>query len=345
MFKTALSEAKSFKGVTANISVMSRVHLLVGLLCLIFSLAGCQSAAERDQAGFEQDKAAVTDVRRIAAGLARMQGVAQGDLDLLKAVHAKYPAAAEVRQTLQTALQARQDWDALEKLLTEKPEAERTQSERVYLSKVYLKLGRYKEARAILEPLAAAAPQELELNSLLGQALYFEGRYEEAARVFDRVWDAIVAAKQVDELMMRGMIYFYQGDKGRAIETLKKTVEINPDYFSGYNALSRVYAAQGDTAQAEAARAQAERAHARQTAEETRRIRLNALARDLENAFASRRYEECVRIAQEMLQSADEAQKPTLYDYIGQAYQAVGKQAEAQSAFQEAARLRQQTKS
>jgi tetratricopeptide (TPR) repeat protein len=109
--------------------------------------------------------------------------------------------------------------------------------------------------------------------------------------------------------------------------------------------LSRFYAAQGDAAQAEASRAQAERAHARQTAEETRLIRLNARARDLESAFAARRYEECVRIAQEMLQTADEAQKPTLYEYIGQAYQAAGKQAEAQSAFQEAARLRQQTKS
>jgi predicted Zn-dependent protease len=288
-------------------------------------LAGCGSKAESDQAGFEQDKAAATEVRRIAAGLGRTQSVAQSDLDLLKTVHAKYPAAAEVRQTLQAALQARQDWEALEKLLTETPEAERTQSERVYLGKVYLKLGRYKEARLILEPLATAAPQDLEINSLAGQALYFEGRYEAAARVFDRVWDAIIATNGVDEIMMRGMIYFYQGDKGRAIETLKKTVELNPDYFAGHNALSRVYAAQGDAAQA---------------ADETRRIRLNARARDLESAFAARRYEECVRIAQEMLRSADETQKPMLYEYIGQAYQALGKQAEAQSAFQEAARLR-----
>jgi tetratricopeptide (TPR) repeat protein len=313
------------------------------VICL--SLAGCASETERDKKNFESDRAAVTEVRRIQAGLARAPNLPQSDLDLLKSLHAKYPAAAEVRQTLQNALQARQDWDALEKLLTEKPEAERTPQESVYLSKIYIKLGRYKDASRITGPMAEAAPNDLELNSLAGHAWYYEGQYDNAARAFDRVWDAIVASKQVDEMMMRGMIYFFKGDKDRALEILKKTVEINPDFLAGNNALSRVYAAKGDQQQAEYYRAQAEKAHARQTADEARRMRLTSRARDLESAFAAGRYDESVRIALEMIQSADEAQKPALYEYLGQAYKASGKQAEAQAAFQEAARLRQQTKS
>jgi tetratricopeptide (TPR) repeat protein len=141
------------------------------------------------------------------------------------------------------------------------------------------------------------------------------------------------------------MIYFYKGDQGRAVEVLKKTVEINPDYIASLNALSRVYAAKGDSAQADLYRAQAESAHARQTADEARRMRLTSRARDLERAFAAGSYAECIAIAREMLQTADDAQKPALYEYIGKAYQATGKQAEAQAAFQEAARLQQQSKS
>lgn len=307
--------------------------------------AGCAGRAERDQASFEADAAARTEVRRIEAALARTQNVQQSELDLLKSLHAKYPAAAEVSNTLQTALQARQDWDALEKLLTEKPAAERTPAEQVNLAKVYIKLGRYRDASDIVGVMADAAPNDLELNSLAGYAWYYEGKYDEAARAFDRVWDALVAAKKIDELMMRGMIYFYKGDQERASAVLKKTVEINPDYIPGLNALSRVYAARGDNAQADSYRAQAESAHARQTADEARRMRLTSRARDLEGAFAAGRYAECVEIAREMLQTADDAQKPALYQYLGQAYQATGKQAEAQAAFQEAARLQQQSKS
>ncbi len=306
---------------------------------------GCASRAERDQASFEADASARTEVRRIEAALARTQNIQQSELDFLKKLHAKYPAAAEVSSTLQAALQARQDWDALEKLLTEKPAAARTPGEQVNLAKVYIKLGRYRDASDILGAMADAAPQDLELNSLAGYALYYEGKYDEAARDFDRVWDALVAAKKIDELMMRGMIYFYKSDQERASEVLKKTVKINPDYIAGLNALSRVYAAKGDGAQADLYRAQAERAHARQTADEARRMRLTSRARDLERAFTAGRYAECIEIAHEMLQTADDAQKPALYQYLGQAYQATGKQAEAQAAFQEAARLQQQSKS
>lgn len=318
-------------------------HQFFLLACMIFSLtlAGCASQAETDQKNFEGDKAAVTEVRRIQAALARRQTVPQSDLELLKSLHAKYPRATEVQQTLQSMLQERQDWDALEQLLTAEPEAERTQAEQIYLAKIYIKLGRYRDASRIAGTLAEAAPNDLELNALAGHAWYFEGQYDNAARAFDRVWDALLSAKQLDEMMMRGMIYFYKGDKDRALEVLKKTVEINPDFIPGNNALARVFAAKGDQQQAAFYRDQADRLQARRVAEETRKRRLVARGHDLETAFAAGRYDEAARIAQELLQTADASQKPTLYEYLGQAHKATGRQAEAQAAFQEAARLRQ----
>jgi tetratricopeptide (TPR) repeat protein len=144
--------------------------------------------------------------------------------------------------------------------------------------------------------------------------------------------------------MMRGMIYYYKGDKDRAIDALKKTIEITPNYVPGNNALSRVYAAKGDQKQAEFYRAQAEREHALMTVQEARRMRVISRMRDLETAFAAGRYEESVLIARELLQSVDDSQKPVLYEYIGKSYQATGRLPEAQTAFQEAARLRAQAK-
>jgi tetratricopeptide (TPR) repeat protein len=311
------------------------------MLCL---LTACGSKNERDQASFEKDTAAVTGVRRIQASMASSKSISQSDLDLLKKLYAKYPAASEVRQAFQSALQMRQDWTALVTLLSEKPQQERTPQEQVFLAKVLIKLGRYQDSSHILGPMADAAPNDLELNSLAGHAWYYEGTYDEASRAFDRVWDQVIASGQIDEMLMRGMIYFYKGDKDRAIEILKKTVELKPNYVAGNNALSRVYAAKGDQQQAAIFRTQAENAHARQTADEARRMRVTSRSRDLESAFATARYDDCIQIARELLQTADDALKPVLYEYIGKSYQATGRQTEAQAAFQEAARLHQQTK-
>lgn len=337
----------SGRGTRMHTVVPKMFTLVYCVACLVTLIlfVGCGGQVERDQANFEKDRVALGDVRRIGAGLAQSQQVTQIDLDLLKNLHATYPAATEVRQTLQTALQARQDWGALEKLLTENPEAKRTRQEQVYLAKVYIKLGRYNDADHIAGPLAEASQNDLELNSLAGHAWYYEGKYDDASRAFDRVWDALVASRQIDEIMMRGMIYFYKGDKARAIETLKKTIEIKPDYVAGNNALSRVYAATGNNEQAELYRGQAERAHALQTADEARRMRVASRSRDLERAFAAGRYEDSIQIARELLQSANDLQKPTLYEFLGKSYQATGRQTEAQAAFSEAARIRQQMKS
>ena len=340
------SGLQALNDILARLRIPVQVSPIVGCLTLlvISSVIGaCGSSAQRDQSRFEKNQLAVTEVRRIRTSLARSQNVSLADLDLLKATLAKYPNAPEVRQTLEFALQARQDWQALERLLTEKSESERTPAEQVFLAKVYIKLGKYKDASRIVGPMSDAAPGDVELNSLAGDTWYFEGEYDKAVRAFDRVWDAIVASEKVDEMMMRGMIYFYKGDKDRAIEVLKRTVEINPDYIAGNSALSRVYASKGDLEQAEKYRTQAEKAHARNTAEESRRMRGVSKSRDLESAFQAGRYDESIQIARELLQYADDSQKPVLYDYLEKAYRSSGRETEARAAAHEAARLREQT--
>lgn len=324
-----------------RIQIYSSDKFFITAIALVFLLSACGSAADHDKTNFESDTAAVTEVRRIQASLGKSPVVVQSDLDLLKSIHKKYPGAEEVSRALQTALQSRQDWSALLQLLSEKPEAQRTHEDKVFLGKILIKLGRYAEASEILGPMAETAPNDRELNSLAGHAWYYEGRYDEAARAFDRIWDAIVAAKQIDEIMLRGMIYFYKGDRDRAIELLKKTIEINPDYIAGLSALSRVYSAKGDSKQAEYYASQAQNIHERVTADEARLMRLSSRSRDLEQAWNRGDYEACISIAQELLPMADPAQKAVLYDYLGQAYRATGRQTEAQEAFQQAARLRQ----
>lgn len=310
---------------------------LTAILVLLVFLSGCQTQGDDP---FKADSLALNEFKRIQS----VQVPTLTDLDSLKRLHAQYPQANEIRQTLQTALQARQEWEALAGLINEKPESELNQADKLNLARIYIKLGKYNDASHILRPLADSAPNDLEINTLAGHAWYYDGKYEDAARVFDRVWSDIVTARQVDSINMRAMICFYQGDQTRAIELLKKAIEIKPDYIPANNGLSRVYAARGDKEQAEFYRNQAERAHAAQTELEIRQMRLTSRARDLEQSFKGANYDECVSIANEMIPAANNSLTPMLYEYLGRCYQALGKQTEAQSALATAARLRQQSK-
>jgi predicted Zn-dependent protease len=140
---------------------------------------------------------------------------------------------------------------------------------------------------------------------------------------------------------MRGLIYFYRSDYSKAVETLKTALTLQPDYYPGYGALSRVYQAMGQTEQAEEYQRQGAEALARQTSERARQSRLASGLRELELAWNERRFEDVVRITQDLLaKDANSPQRPVLYEYLGQAYQALGRTAEAQAAMAEAARLR-----
>jgi Flp pilus assembly protein TadD len=307
-------------------------------ICLL-CLSACQTNVERDAALLAEDKSAVAEIKRINTNLSSGQAVSQSDIDALNKLREKYPAAAEVRQALQAALIKRGDWAALEKLIGEIPENEQTSADRITLAKIYFKLGRFQDAVETLKNLPADNATELETKSLLGQAQFYLGRRDEAAQTIDSIWDQILLQKKADEITLRGMIYFHQGNYDKAVETLKKAIEIAPENISASNALSRVYAARGDTANAEIYVTKTQRVNEMTAAAEKKKSRLVPLYYELENAFKSKKYNEVISLAKRLLPETDERNRAALYQYLAVAYQAQGNQIEANNALAEAAKL------
>ena len=318
---------------------ISRHLRLMTTAIFLLSLIACQSKTESDAALLAADKSALAEIKRINTNLAGGQTVSQSDVDSLNKLREKYQASAEVRQALQMVLIKRGDWSAVEKLIGETSENERTNDERITLAKVYFKLGRFQDAAETLKNLPPDQTTELETKSLLGQAQFYLGQPDEAARTIDSVWEQILAQKKTDEITLRGMIYFHQGNLDQAAETLKKAVEIAPENISANNALSRVYAAKGDTVNAEIYLAKTQRVNEIAAAAEKKKSRLVPLFYRLEDAYKAKKFDEVINLARQILPEADEKNRAVLYQYLAGAYQAQGKTTEAENAMADAARL------
>jgi len=310
------------------------------LFALIFLLTSCsEDKVKTDAERLAQNRQDTAELKRIQSVIISSKIILVSDYESLKNLRAKYPASVDVRQTFQAALILRNDWEALEKFLTEIPQEQRTKTGQIELTKVYIKQGKTAEAANVIEPMTVAAPNDAELNALAGQAFFFTGQYDKAASCLDRVWNDLISKKSVDEMTVRGLIYFYQGNNQRAVEVLEQALKIDPQSVPAANALSRVYSAQGDREKAETYRTQAEQLTKAKHEEEKRQSALVKYGYELEDAWKAKSYDAVIRIAQEMMAFADNNTKIVLYQYQAQAYQALGKTAEAQSALNEAAKL------
>lgn len=318
--------------------ISSPLPLIFTVIFLLFFLA-CQNSNQKGARLLTSDKSAIAEIKRINANLAAGQNVSQADIDSLNSLREKYPEALEVRQTLQAALIKREDWATVEKIIVETPEKDKTNADRLNLAKIYLKLGEYEKAAELLKTLTGDKTIEVEAKSLLGQAQFYLGQTNEAAQTIDSVWNELVAGKKTDEMTLRGMIYFRQGKLDEGIETLKKVLEIEPENISANNALSRIFAAKGDTANAEIYLNKAQAAHEKIAALEKKKSRLVPLYYQLEDAYKAKKYDEVINIARQILPDADEKNQAALYQYLANAYQAQGNQAEAENAMRKAAEL------
>jgi tetratricopeptide (TPR) repeat protein len=317
---------------------MFKTNLLI--FCLLTGIS-CQSASQKEASLLAQDARAKTELSRIGQNLGIGYPLTAQDFETIKQLREKYPNLNEVRNVYQNALIRRGDWESLVKLIEAVPDGQRTAEDRLNLVRSYLKLGRYQAAVDSVKPLAEANPKDTDYNSLLAFAYFYLGQNDEAAKHLDAVWDAILKNKKTDEINLRGMIYFRQKNYAQAIETFKKSLEINPNDISANNTLSRIYAAQGDTAQAEIYRAKTEQAQEAISASETKASQMVQYSYQLEDAWKARRYEEVIRLARQMLAGADEKNKPALYEYLVESYKALGKPEEAQKIITEAQNSRQ----
>ena len=224
------------------------------LLCLAFLFA-CQSEVEKESAALKQDAPVLSRLAQINNSINATRSISPENFAALKTIREKYPNAPGVRQTYKNALVIREDWTELENFLTEKPLADLNAEDRRTLGKVYVKSGKYEQAIETLKALAEANPNDVETRSLLGISYFYLDKPDEAGAQLDSVWDKIIAEKRVDEMTTRGIIYSRQNNFPKAIETLKKAIEINPSSAAANNALSQVYARSGDAEQAEIYRA------------------------------------------------------------------------------------------
>jgi tetratricopeptide (TPR) repeat protein len=309
---------------------------------IIFSLlifSACQNDSTRDSKRLNEDKQTLAELNKIAASIQSGQMPNQEVVNSIKKIREKYPNAVEARNTYLLALNKREDWATAEKLLSEIPEKEKTENDKLNLANIYYKLGRYEEIVDLIKPLSATKPSDVNLNTLLGTSLFHLGKYDEAGQYFDKVTESLTANKRFEELTMRGTIYFHQGNYTKSIEVLKKSLEINPEHIPTINALSRAYTASGDLAQAESFREKTRTAYEKYTQSAQQKMKSVPLYYQLEDAWKAKKYDEVINVANQILPNADNNTKITLYQYLAQANQALGKQTEAQAAMLEIQKL------
>ncbi len=309
-------------------------------LVLACSLFACQSGSDGDATRLTADKPATAELNRVNTLLASNRPVTRVDIDSLNSLRERYPASAVVRQLLQGALIKRGDWAAAEKVIGEIPDNERTNSERLNLAKIYFKQGKFSEATDLLKRMSPdAAEFGLEIPTLLGQSQFYAGNLDEAVAALEPIRDTLVLQKRADNLALLGTIYLRQGDHRKAIEILEKAVEVSPDNISSNNALSRAYAATGDETRAQSVRERLQAINERVAVAEKKSARRVALFYQLEDAYAAKDFEKVIALVGQIQPDADDAVKPTLYQYLAAAYQAQGKETEAKNARAEAAKL------
>ncbi len=317
------------------------VKLCIFLLGLA-PFISCQSKAERDKQLFAKDPAAISDFQRINVDLNTVRQITPENFERLKILHSRYPNALEIEQSYRAALIIREDWGGLEKLLIENSSSERTRADSVLLAKVYIKLGKFSESFGIIQSIDSAASTDVEIRSLAAMAHFGLGELDAAAVDLDSVWDTIIGQKRIDDINLRGLIYFGKKDYGKAVETLTKTLDLDPLNTVAYNTLSRVYHASGDAEMAEKYRKETERAHEQLAIDENRKMTFVSLANKLKTAWNERRYEEVVRLSQEMIPIADKPNKEAVYKYLAEAQSALGNKAAADAANAEAQKIKGQ---
>ena len=309
------------------------------LIATAFFAGACTAEVANSAADFQKDAAAQSAVKSAAASLQATRAVPPEAFTALKAAYEKYPDAAPVRDVYRQALISREDWDAIEKFLTDRGR-ELSQADRVLLGQVYVKSGKYQQAADTLQPIVAQNPNDLEANRLLAYAYFHLDRVKEASAALDRVWQQIIEAKRHDEMTLRGLIYLREDNFPRAVEVLNAAHEIAPDHIAANNALSRAYARIGNAEKAEHHRRLTVEGQDRAVRDQLRGSDNVRKVVELEQAWKAKEHSRVIQIARELIPTSPPPQQFVAYQYIYESSKALGDDAGAQRALAEAQRLK-----
>jgi Flp pilus assembly protein TadD len=315
-----------------------------GLCALVLGSAfifGCGGVAERETAALIQDSALRTRLTQIETSISTRKMVNPEEFSALKKIREKYPNEPDVRRVYKNALVIREDWVALEKLLTESGPG--PDDERRMLGQAYFKLGRYAQSIETLGPLGEKAPDDLDLHSILAGSYYYLGQFSESAAELDRIWPKIVAEKRVAEMAIRGLVYMNQNDLAKAEETMTQAFEIDGANATVTNALVQLYARKGDSANADLFRQKTVELNEKRSADEYRSRILVQQTYELENAWNAKNFDDVIRRANQMLAATtDKNRRIVLYQYIYESHKNLGHQSESSGALAEIQKLKKQ---
>ena len=304
-------------------------------------LISCQSARESDTTRLEKNREAAAELNRINSLLTSNRPVTRIELDSLTKLQSEYPGSPEVRRVLQGALIKRADWPAAEKIILATPEDERTNADRLNLAKILFKQGKFDDAVGVLKAMSPDAGERVEVASLLGQSQFYSGELEQAMKSLEAVRTDLAAQRRGDDLAHLGMIYHRRGENQKALAALQQAIEVSPENITAHSALVRVHAALGDTVQAETLGATLRSLNDKVAAAEQKKSRLVPLYYELEDAYSAKDFARVIALVGQIQPDADETTKAALYQYLAAAYRAQGREAEAQKALENAARLTQ----
>jgi tetratricopeptide (TPR) repeat protein len=313
---------------------ISFLKLLIVLAFAVFAFA-CQN----DEKSLQDDKQALETISRISKTFSIGQKPSNEDFALLKQVLLRYPQSQTVRQVYKLALVKREDWESLKKMLAATPFDELSKEDQKNLGNASYKLGNYADAVEVLEKLADG--NDREVISVLANSYFYLGNYLEAKLLLDRNWERIKNEKLVSEITLRGLIYFYENETDKAIETLKFALEIRPDNIPAANAISRIYAARGEPEVAAKYLEQVQKSFDKATAEERQKTNVVEKFYKLQDAYQAQRFQEVIDLANEVLPQADPKNKPALYQFLYNSHAALGHEKEAQEALEKANQFKQ----
>lgn len=311
--------------------------LLLALL-LLPQLGGCGGEAGGEDARpavpFEQDDEAVRVTRAIREALAQGSRPGVEEVQRFKAVAMRHVGTPFVEEALLALLPALKDWEGMALYLMAKPAL--TDDEAKLLTRVHIKRADFASARDLIRPLADAAPEDLEANTLAGRSYFMNGENEDAALCYDRVADRLLPEQRYHDLAFRAMIHFDEGASGTARELLVAGLAAAPDDIVLNNTMARVLAADGELEEAERHSQRVLELQQALSERETGQMRVAAQIFEINRSLRAGDVDGCRERIYRLLPEADEDLCNQLYRFLESLYQRAGREAELPAVLQRA---------
>ncbi|MEO8083357.1 MAG: hypothetical protein ABI780_06005, partial [Ardenticatenales bacterium] len=242
--------------------------------------------------------------------------------EALQSLAKQYPLEPLVRQAARTVMPECRDQASLAALLASVPREARTRDESLDLIRIELRnLSRFADAESEVKPFVDADPNDTETLSLFAAALYYQGRFAEAAPLVDRRWTVIVREENTDIMTMRADQFMKDGRPDRAEAILKDVLSLNPNHLFAINTLRQVQTLRGDEAGAAVLASTAEAIDAIASRRERAMAEANQRFQDLVTAFDAFDYPTAEKIAKELIGKAeDDSMRTELYSSLAAIY-------------------------